>query len=260
MVGKPHVIAQDLPALGHVSGGEAPRFAPLYVQIEALLTRSLSNGEWQPGALVPSEHELAARYGVSPGTVRKAVDRLVAAHMLVRRQGKGTFVATHLEPRSSFRFLRLRDADGGVPPFGSRILFCRRVRALNDVARSLELKTGEPVVHIRRVLDFDGEPTVLDDIWLPGGRFRGLSAERLAAHAGPLYGLFEAEFGTRMLAASERVRAVLADAEQASLLGVEVASPLLRVERISRTYADERVEFRLGLYRTDHYHYQNDLR
>ena len=77
------------------AGDGAPAFSPLYQQIKVLITRSLQDGEWKPGESIPSEVELAARFKVSQGTVRKAIDELAADNLLVRRQGKGTFVATH---------------------------------------------------------------------------------------------------------------------------------------------------------------------
>ena len=91
----------------------APSFQPLYLQIKALLERSLEAAEWRPAEAMPSEHELARRFGVSQGTVRKAIQALAADNLVVRRQGKGTFVATHTEEKaSSFRFLRIRRNDG----------------------------------------------------------------------------------------------------------------------------------------------------
>jgi GntR family transcriptional regulator len=78
-----------------------PSFAPLYLQIKALLSKSLEAGEWRPGEAIPSEIELARRYRVSQGTVRKAIDALASDNLVVRRQGKGTFVATHTEERTS---------------------------------------------------------------------------------------------------------------------------------------------------------------
>src|SRR4051794_16194730 len=90
----------------------APSFQPLYVQIKSLLVKSLERGEWQPGQAIPSEIDLAARFGVSQGTVRKAVDALAADSLLVRRQGKGTFVSTHTDERpATVRFLRIRPDD-----------------------------------------------------------------------------------------------------------------------------------------------------
>lgn len=239
---------------------DAPTFSPLYRQIKGLITRSLQEGEWKPGELIPSETELAARFGVSQGTVRKAIDELAAENLLVRRQGRGTFVATHQEARAQFRFLRLRPDQGVEPgPMDSRVLECRRLRAPGDVARVLQLRAGEAVVLIRRLLSFEGQPTVLDEIWLPGAQFRGLTAERLSAYTGPLYGLFEEEFGTRMLRATERVKAVAADEATAQALSVPRGEPLLLVERVTLTYEDRPVEMRRGHYVTRRHHYLNEL-
>ncbi len=237
----------------------SPTFSPLYQQIKALITQGLEAGEWKPGEMIPSEVELAARYKVSQGTVRKAIDELAADNLLVRRQGKGTFVATHNEDRVQFRFLRLLPEDGDVHPHVSRLLECRRLRAPAEIARQLDLKPADPVVCIKRLLQFDGETTVFDEIWLPGAVFRGLTAERLADYKGPLYAMFEAEFGTRMIRASEKIRAVGADEIVAELLGVAIGSPLLSVERVSYTYGDRPVEVRRGWYVTNGYYYQNDL-
>ena len=237
----------------------SPTFSPLYQQIKALITQGLESGEWKPGELIPSEVELAARYKVSQGTVRKAIDELAADNLLVRRQGKGTFVATHNEDRVQFRFLRLLPEDGDLHPHVSRVLECRRLRAPAEIARQLDLKPADPVVCIKRLLQFDGETTVFDEIWLPGAVFRGLTAERLADYKGPLYAMFEAEFGTRMIRASEKIRAVGADETVAELLGVAIGSPLLSVERVSYTYGDRPVEVRRGWYVTNGYYYQNDL-
>jgi GntR family transcriptional regulator len=245
------------PAVG--ASGEAPAFSPLYQQIKGLITRSLQGGEWLPGQAIPSEHELAARFRVSQGTVRKAVDELAADNLLVRRQGKGTFVATHAEERTQYRFLRLRADSGATVVLQRRLLDCRRLRAPADVARPLGLKSGDTVVEIRRVLLAEGVPVVLDDMFLPGALFKGLSAERLSEWKGPMYRLFEAEFGVRMIRADEKIRAVAADAEAAAALALAPGAPLLSVERLSYTYGDKAVELRRGLYRTDGHHYRNAL-
>lgn len=234
-------------------------FSPLYRQIRERLVLGLQSGEWRPGDAIPSEVDLAARYGVSQGTVRKAIDVLVAEHLLVRRQGRGTFVASHHEPRAQTRFLRLRPDDGQPHPQSSRLIECRRLRAAGEVARTLELKAGEPVIMIRRVLEFAGLPVVLEEIWLPGGLFRGLTAERLNAYAGPLYAFLETEFGVRMIRASERLRAVAAGPDEAAALGVAPGEPLLLVDRVSSTYGDKPVEVRRGWYLTRDHHYSNSL-
>lgn len=243
------------------TGGGAPVFSPLYQQIKALITRSLQEGEWKPGELIPSEADLAARFGVSQGTVRKAIDELAADKLLMRRQGRGTFVATHHEEEVKFRFLRLvSDAEPDRPGAMQRqFLACHRVRASADVVRVLGIKGGDMVLEIRRILQLDGEPVVYEEIYLPGAAFRGLTAERLEEYKGPLYALFESEFGTRMVRAEEKLRAVNADAAEAELLKVAPGTALLSVERLAYSYGDQPVELRRGLYTTAHHHYRNTL-
>jgi len=240
-------------------GNGSPSFRPLYQQIKALITHSLQAGEWKPGELMPSEVELAARFKVSQGTVRKAIDELAAENLVVRRQGKGTFVATHHEERAHFRFLKLMP-DEGVPHHpDNRVIEVKRIRAPAEVARLLELKAGDAVVYIKRVQSFDGAPTILEELWLPGQLFKGLTAERLVEYKGPMYGLFESEFGTRMIRATEKIRAVGADSAAAEYLQVQEGTPLLCAERVSFTYGDKAVELRRGLYSTAKHHYQNAL-
>jgi GntR family transcriptional regulator len=250
---------QQPQALAAAHAVPSPTFSPLYQQIKALITRSLQSGEWKPGEMIPSEMELASRYKVSQGTVRKAIDELAADNLVARRQGKGTFVTTHHEDVVKFRFLRLVP-DEGEPHYGaSHVLECKRLRAPAEIARLLDIRTGDSVVQIRRVLTFSGESTVLDEIWLLGANFKGLTAEKLTEWKGPMYALFEAEFGTRMIRASEKIRAVAADETAATLLSVPLGSPLLSVERVSYTYGDRPVEVRRGLYVTTRHYYQNDL-
>ncbi len=239
-----------------------PAFSPLYQQIKGLILQSLQAGEWRPGEAIPSEMELAARFRVSQGTVRKAIDELAADNLVVRRQGKGTFVATHAEQQVQYRFLRLLPDQGDANeegPAQRRIIECKRVRASADVARALALRTGDSVIQARRVLDFAGTPTILEDIWLPGSAFKGLSAQHMANYPGPAYAMYELDFGVRMVRAEEKLRAVLADAQQAQWLGIDCHTPLLSVERIAYTYNDVPMELRRGLYRTDTHHYHNTL-
>lgn len=239
-----------------------PAFSPLYQQIKSLILQSLQSGEWKPGDLIPSEMELAARYRVSQGTVRKAIDELAADNLLVRRQGKGTFVATHAEQHIQYRFLRLHPDTGTLDsegPAARRILSCRRQRATADITAPLGLRAGDALIQVSRVLSFHGVPTILEDLWLPGGPFKGLTLDTLAQHQGPMYALFESQFGVRMVRAEEKIKAVGADAQAAELLAVPPDTPLLSVERVAYTYNDVPMELRRGLYRTDRHHYRNEL-
>jgi GntR family transcriptional regulator len=239
--------------------GASATFQPLYVQIRQLIERELEAGEWPPGTAIPSELALAARFGVSHGTVRKAIGALASANLLVRRQGKGTFVATHTEEKSNFRFLRIRRNDGQPEYPVSRLIDLRRGKASGETARLLGLKAGDAVYVLRRTLDYDGRPALLDEITLPASLFTGLTRARYSAYPGSMYGFFETRFGVRMLRAEERLHAVAADAASASLLRVVPGTPLLAVDRVSFTYGDRPVELRRGLCTTIHEHYWNVL-
>ena len=237
----------------------SPTFSPLYRQIKNLILQGLASGEWRPGEAIPSEAELAIRFNVSQGTVRKAIDEMAAENLVVRKQGKGTYVASHNDPRAFFRFLRVVPNEGGVSVPLSVPLECWRAKAGLEAARILDIAPGAPITIVRRVLKFNGKPVVLDEIYLPGEIFQGLSLEVLQEYQGSLYSLFETRFGVRMIRAEERIRAIAAGRATAEQLAVAEGSPLLSVERVTYTYGDKPVEWRRGLYATAEHYYLNEL-
>lgn len=234
-------------------------FSPLYKQVVGQLMRSLEAGEWKPGVALPSETELAQRFGVSQGTVRKAIDELVGENLLVRRQGKGTFVATHSDPDAFSRFLCLAPDEGKMKRVTNVPLACWRAKAGADVARHLSIEPGALVIIVRRLLRFGDDPAVFDEIYLPGEQFADLTMEVLTSAESSLYSLFEDRFGVRAIRANERVRAVTADKVSAETLHVPEGSPLLLAERLTFTYGDRPMEWRRGFYATRNYHYHNEL-
>lgn len=237
----------------------APSFRPLYEQIKILLTQSLVAGEWKPGEAIPSEMDLAARFRVSQGTVRKAIDELASEHIVVRRQGKGTFVASHNEPEYRYRFLRLTP-DSGEKPHPENLFFgLERGKAHGDAAHALGLKPGAPTLGFKRVMSFGGRPLILDDIVFAAGQFPGLTLAELEEFRGSVYSFYESVFGVRMIRAEERLTAVAADGFAAAHLKVAPQTPLLRVDRVAYTYGDKPVEWRRGLCRTDGFSYYNEL-
>ena len=238
-----------------------PSFRPLYDQIKILLTQSLIAGEWKPGEAIPSEMELAARFQVSQGTVRKAIDALANENILIRRQGKGTFVATHTEPTHQYRFLRIIPDKGNkdkVHPT-TNFIDVKRGKASTEVASALDLKAGAPVTSIRRVLLFAGMPTIFDEIVLSSALFPNLTLEKIRESRGSIYSFLETGYGLRMIRAEERLYAVAADATTSAHLTVPEGAPLLCVDRIAFTYGDKAVEWRRGLCVTDGYSYYNEL-
>ncbi|NBO42627.1 MAG: UTRA domain-containing protein, partial [Betaproteobacteria bacterium] len=144
-------------------------------------------------------------------------------------------------------------------PAQRKIIECRRMRANAEIGRALTLRTGDAVLQVRRVLSFAGAPTILEDLWLPGTPFKGLTAERLSAYDGPMYALFETEFGVRMVRAEEKIKAVVPDSAQCKLLEIKSHTPLLSVERTAYTYKDIPMELRRGFYVTDRHYYHNIL-
>lgn len=236
-----------------------PTFRPLYEQIKILLTQSLIAGEWRPGEVIPSETELAGRFKVSQGTVRKAIDELAAENILVRRQGKGTFVATHTEEHTQYRFLRIIELNGKKEFPTSEVLYCERGKADSTAAERLELKRGAPVVLVRRVLRFSGAPVILDDICLSATLFKGLTEALITEFEGTLYSLYESRYGTRIIRAEERIRAVAADETVANLLDITPKAPLLDIDRVAYTYGDQPVEWRISRCNTQHHCYLNEL-
>jgi GntR family transcriptional regulator len=237
----------------------SPSYRPLYDQIKVLLTQSLIGGEWRPGDMIPSEIELASRYKVSQGTVRKAIDSLAGENILIRRQGKGTFVATHNEEGIKLRFLRLTAANGQKEVLQNELISCTKTKADNHFARVLELKASASLIDVKRLLTFSGRPLIYDHIVIPAAPFKGLNATRIEENEGSMYSMYESEFGIRMIRAEERLTAVAAEGSVAVALGLQFGTPLLSIERVSYTYGDKPMEWRLGLCLTDDHHYMSEL-
>ena len=234
-------------------------FSPLYEQIKAMILASLQASEWLPGAAIPSEMELAARYAVSQGTVRKAIDELAAQNLLVRRQGKGTFVATHQEDDWQYRFLRLAPDSGEKFHLTNQFLTCEKTKATAYVAELLKLKAGDPIIYIDRIQSFAGKPIVFEEIFLPGARFKGLDLEALNDWNGPMYAFYESQYATHMVRAEEKIKAVSANEVLAKHLHLAQGAPLLSVERLAFTYGNKPVEIRHARYNTLEQHYENKL-
>lgn len=237
----------------------APSFQPLYRQIKARLTERLSAGEWRPGEPIPSEIELAQRFSVSQGTVRKAVGELADENVLVRRQGRGTFVASHAHARAQLSFLRLAPDDDEVRTIEAQLLDLRRVRADAGSARQLELASGASLIRLRRTLAINGECMLFEEARVPADLFLGLDADVVERHRCMLYSMYESAYHVKIVAAEERLKSVSADADIASILGVETGAPLLLMERVAYTYDRKPVELRRGFCNTLRHHYANEI-
>jgi GntR family transcriptional regulator len=234
-------------------------FNPLYREVKIRITHGLATGEWKPGAAIPSESRLARQFDVSIGTVRKAIDELVAEKILVRQQGRGTFVATHTEDRTLFFFFHIVRKDGRRELPVTEMLSFRRTGARAEDAARLNIRTGSRTLRIRNVLKLGAKPVICDDIVVPAALFPGLDEESFAKRDGTIYGLYQARYGINVIRISERLSAQNSSSAIAPLLGTKQRSPLLLIKRVAYTYNDTPVEYRVSWVNTEAHEYLSDL-
>jgi GntR family transcriptional regulator len=234
-------------------------FNPLYREVKIRITHGLATGEWKPGAAIPSESRLARQFDVSIGTVRKAIDELVAEKILVRQQGRGTFVATHTEDRTLFFFFHIVRKDGRRELPVTEMLSFRRTGARAEDAARLNIRTGSRTLRIRNVLKLGAKPVICDDIVVPAALFPGLDEESFAKRDGTIYGLYQARYGINVIRISERLSARNPSPAVAPLLGTKQRSPLLLIKRVAYTYNDTPVEYRVSWVNTEAHEYLSDL-
>jgi GntR family transcriptional regulator len=233
-------------------------YRPLYRQVKELLMKRLGDGSWAPGQLLPSEPEIAAGLGVSPGTVRKALDEMSSESLLVRRQGRGTFVASHDEERILFQFFRMV-SDSGERRFPeSRTISVSLAKADELAATRLGIAIKDSVVAIERVRSLDGRPCIHEKIVLPRALFPGI--ERIKDLPNNLYALYSVKYGVTIARGSESLKAVAAGPRQVELLQSEPGEPILLIDRVALGVDGTPAEWRRSLCRTDQSHYLSDLK
>lgn len=228
---------------------------PLYRQAKLALLQAVEAGAYPAGAALPSESELSAALGVSIGTLRHAVDELVAEHILVRRQGRGTFVAVHGSDRFLFQFFHVERSDG-VREFPQvEFVSFERTRVDEDAAQALGLRPGDPSLQIENRLLLQKRAVVYDRLLLPVLLFKGLTEKRFRERRSTIYHLYQTEFGITVTHARERARAVAADRTVARMLGVTPGAPVMQVRRTALTFGERPVEYRVSTIHTAHHEY-----
>ncbi len=230
-----------------------------YRRVKQQITEALRTGKWKHGQKIASEPQLAARYGVSVGTVRRAIGELEAENILVREQGRGTFVVSHTRDYMLDVFFRIVDGSGQKELPTIDLLSMARGRADRATATRLRLAPRAPVLAIEALLWLRGRPTILDRIRLPATMFGALGEHLFAHREGTVYGLFQERFGITVVRAEERITAVVAGAREGRLLGVAAGAPLLRIERVAYTYKDVPVDARIRLVDSSRHAYLSRL-
>jgi GntR family transcriptional regulator len=218
---------------------------PLYAQVREHLIERIRSGEWKPGQLIANEFEIAAEFGVSQGTARKAIGDLASEGLVVRRQGRGTFVVEHTPAHVLFRFFNLFDQTGAAVVPDSRDTRSSLGAASREERDALGLDEGARVIRITRTRTRDGAPFISETIALPEALFPRLTEQ--AAMPNTLYDLFQKAFGVLVTRTDDRLSAVAAEPETAAALGLEPGAPLLRIDRIAFGLDDTPIEWRVSL-------------
>ena len=253
------LLLRETTAMNDTTARGLPLDVPLYKDVKRRLTDALTRGDWKPGAAIPAERRLSERFRISVGTVRKAIDELVAENILIRQQGRGTFVASHNREREVFYFLHVVPQHGPKQYPEVQLQAFARGKADRMTAEALAIEPGDSVIRIRNVLRLDGVPVIVDDIALPALRFAGLTERQFGERRSTIYNLYQEAFGISVVKTRERVRATPADDASAALLAVTPATPLLQIRRVALTYRDAPVEHRVSLVNTERHEYWAEI-
>jgi|TARA_B110000259_G_scaffold68026_1_gene80175 GntR family transcriptional regulator len=219
----------------------SPELQPLYKQVYELLIARLIEGYWKPSQILPSEMLLAKEIGVSQGTVRKALNQMVAEKMLQRQQGKGTFVAEHTQESDLFRFFRLREPNGEMLIPDTLVLGSTRRKASGYETEKLNLKANELVVELTRVRSIHNKPAIIEKVIQPLSVFPDIDKNTDLPNA--LYILYQEKYGITIMSVSDEVRAVEISKDYAQHLDLPEGSPVLMIERSSVNIDGRIVEF-----------------
>lgn len=201
---------------------------PLYVQLMEELETSIRNGVYKPGDKIMTEAEMAKEYGVSLITVRKAVGSLMEKGLVVRKQGKGTFVT---KPKYSRNMKKLQSftemcEQMGVKP-GAQVRENRLIMADKKVADRLGIEPGSNVVYISRLRLADGEPVQVEKSYFPL-KYAFLLEEDL--NNGSMFECLKEKAGAKVASSEKMIELCRATAEEAALMDVKKGDYLLFVK------------------------------
>jgi GntR family transcriptional regulator len=233
----------------------APVGLTLYKEVKRQMLAALSASEWAPGDAIPSEKQLCLRFGVSIGTLRKAIDELVAENILIRHQGRGTFVAVHNRGPHLFRFFNVVRHDGQKSYPQLTLNAFAKIKGDKAVCDKLGVAAGAEVFQFTNVRSLNDEPVLVDEITLPEILFPGMTEVQLRDRPSTLYNLYQVAYGLNVIRIEERVRATLASAVHAELLNIEPGMPLLQIHRVAFSYNNQPIEYRVSYVNTQRYEY-----
>jgi GntR family transcriptional regulator len=223
----------------------ATRFStrPLYLQVRDALAARIAMGEWKPNTAIPNEGDLAREFGVSSGTMRKALDLMEGERLLTRRQGRGTFVNDQASDELAERFSNIRTADGERVAADVHLLQVSQGPANQAECVRLRLRPDDRVWRIQRVRLHKGEPFMVEDVVMPAALFPALDEQKDFTHR---IVVLAQQFGILLGKGEERVSIGAASPEVAKALGLDAGAPILVLDRLVFALDGRAVEWRLG--------------
>jgi GntR family transcriptional regulator len=230
-----------------------------YKKVKFAITQALGQKKWSHNQAIPSEPILASRYKVSVGTIRRAINELVAENILVREQGRGTFVVSHTEDYMLNVFFRIENKNGkrGLP--NSNLISFAISKPTKSVASHLKLLPNEKIYKIKTILSFDQRPAIIDHIYLPKKIFSGLDETCFSNRKGTLFKLFQERYGITISKTEETVEAQLLTPEIATLLNQKPNLPVMKITRVAYAYKNTPIDLRIRYVDSLHYRYFNTL-
>ncbi|AWN36192.1 GntR family transcriptional regulator [Methylobacterium radiodurans] len=233
---------------------------PLYQRLRDEIAHQIARNTWRSGEPIPTEAELAATHGVAIGTVRKAIDVLVADGLVERQQGRGTFVRRPRFDRSLFRFFRHLGPDGSqVVPEG-RILSRALRPAPETVRAALAVDARAETIQLVRLRLLQGRPILSEEIWLPAGRFAPLLTAPLPEIGDLLYPAYERLCNEIVARAEETLTVASATAADGECLDIAEGAPVVVVERLAFGFDGRPIEWRLTRGAAADFRYRIDIR
>lgn len=233
---------------------------PRYQRLRDQLAGQIAERRWAPGTAIPTEHELASAYGLAIGTVRRAIDQLVADGLLERFQGRGTFVRRPNFDGSLLRFFRARNQGGNAPVRASRILMREVTEAPSEVCSTLRIDASARVIHMSRLRLVGDAPILAEEIWLPYKPFAAFAMLDTSEIGDLLYPVYEAHCNQVIASARETLTVETVDVMHARLLRIDPGTPVVVVERVAYGYDRRPLEWRRSRGPASEFAYQVEIR
>jgi GntR family transcriptional regulator len=235
------------------------KFLPLYAQVKDLIVKRIGSGEWEPGEMIPNEFQLASEFNVSQGTVRKALIALEVDKLIIRRQGRGTYVARHTGQRMLFQFFRIVGHNSQPLIPSSRPLSQTLVKADKRQAELLNVKVGQSLHAITRIRYFENDPAIFEKIYVPVSLMPDLDMVLGKIMVEEMYSIYQERYMTTVARAKDKIRAVAATQEDAKHLRVPLHEPLLEITRVASDLNERTIEMRVSRCKTSAYSYATDV-